>query len=132
MAMVELRPRRPTRPRRQPATLGPALLWLAGASPALGADTVPKGARQALTPVTAMIGTLVAIAVGLGIAVSVLVLECEVGTANGSGQLRLSTRELESRGELRGDFHPFGELEPGGGRVTESGLLNPTGLAATR
>src|SRR5690348_9676820 len=43
---------------------------------------------------------------------SVLVLECEVGAANGSGQLRLLARELEPRGELRGDFHPFGELEP--------------------
>ncbi len=35
-----------------------------------------------------------------------------VGTANGSGQLRLLPRELELRGELRGEFHPFGELEP--------------------
>src|SRR5215475_2286217 len=43
---------------------------------------------------------------------SVLVLEVEVGTANGSGQLRLLPRELELRGELRGDFHPVGELEP--------------------
>src|SRR5882762_6289737 len=43
---------------------------------------------------------------------SVLVLEGEVGTANGPGQLRLLLRELELRGELRGDFHPFGELEP--------------------
>ncbi len=39
-------------------------------------------------------------------------LEVEVGTANGSGQLRLLPRELELRGELRGEFHPFGELEP--------------------
>jgi len=39
---------------------------------------------------------------------SVLVLDVEVGTANGSGQLRLLPRELEPRGELRGDFHPFG------------------------
>jgi len=43
---------------------------------------------------------------------SVLALEVEVGTANGSGQLRLLPRELELRGELRGEFHPFGELEP--------------------
>src|SRR3979411_636588 len=43
---------------------------------------------------------------------SVLVLEGEEGTANGPGQLRLLLRELELRGELRGDFHPFGELEP--------------------
>ena len=66
--MTDLRPRRLIRPRRLPAALGPALLWLAGASPALAANTVPKGAQQALAPVTAMIGTLVAIAVGLGIA----------------------------------------------------------------
>src|SRR6266480_5922713 len=43
---------------------------------------------------------------------SVLVLKREEGAANGSGQLRLLPRELESRGELRGDFHPFGQLEP--------------------
>src|SRR5271167_2365952 len=43
---------------------------------------------------------------------SVIVLEVEVGTANGSGQLRLLPRELEPRGELRGDVHPFRELEP--------------------
>jgi hypothetical protein len=43
---------------------------------------------------------------------SVLVLEVEVGAANGSGQLRLLPRELEQRGKLLGDFHPFGELEP--------------------
>lgn len=43
------------------------LLWLVGASPTLAA--VPAGAREALAPVTKMIGTLVAIAIGLGIAV---------------------------------------------------------------
>jgi hypothetical protein len=43
---------------------------------------------------------------------SVLVLKREVGAANGSGQLRLLARELEPRGELRRDFHPFGELNP--------------------
>src|SRR5437764_14939581 len=43
---------------------------------------------------------------------SVLVLEREEGAANGSGQLRLLARELEPRGEFRGDFHPFGQLEP--------------------
>src|SRR5689334_4829070 len=42
----------------------------------------------------------------------VVILEREVGTANGSGQLRLLSRELELRCELRGDLHPFGELEP--------------------
>ena len=72
--MAGLRPRRLIRPRRLPATLGPALLWLAAASPALAANTVPKGAQQALAPVTAMIGTLVAIAVGLGIAVCTAVI----------------------------------------------------------
>jgi hypothetical protein len=38
------------------------------ASPALAAD-VPVGARDALAPVTRMIGTLVAIAIGLGVAI---------------------------------------------------------------
>ena len=46
-----------------------ALVLLATASPVLGADTVPAGAREALAPVTQMITTLVAIAIGLGIAV---------------------------------------------------------------
>jgi hypothetical protein len=49
--------------------LAAALLWLTWASPALGADAVPSGAREALAPVTRMIGTLVAIAIGLGIAI---------------------------------------------------------------
>ncbi len=40
---------------------------------------------------------------------SVIVLEGEVGTTNGSSQPRLLPRELESRGELRGGFHPVGE-----------------------
>ena len=39
------------------------------ATPAL-AQEVPPGARDALSPVTRMIGTLVAIAIGLGIAIS--------------------------------------------------------------
>ena len=43
-------------------------LMLALASPAFAAD-VPAGARDALAPVTRMIGTLVAIAIGLGIAI---------------------------------------------------------------
>ncbi len=46
-----------------------ALLWLTCASTALGAEAVPSGAREALEPVTRMIGTLVAIAIGLGIAI---------------------------------------------------------------
>jgi small-conductance mechanosensitive channel len=50
------------------------LLWLGAASPVLGADAVPSGARQALAPVTRMIGTLVAIAIGLGIAICTAVI----------------------------------------------------------
>ena len=50
------------------APLAAAGLMLALASPALSAD-VPAGARDALAPVTRMIGTLVAIAIGLGIAI---------------------------------------------------------------
>src|SRR4051812_49166098 len=42
---------------------------------------------------------------------SVLVLDDEVRAANGPGQLRLLPRELE-RGELVGNVHPVGELEP--------------------
>ena len=63
------------RPRFTAAHLGltwpfaAALLWLICASPALGAEAVPSGAREALAPVTRMIGTLVAIAIGLGIAI---------------------------------------------------------------
>ncbi len=72
--MAGLRPRRPPRRRWLPTALGPAAAWLAAASPALAANTVPKGAQQALAPVTAMIGTLVAIAVGLGIAVCTAVI----------------------------------------------------------
>jgi len=50
------------------ASLTAVGLMLAVAWPALGAD-VPAGARDALAPVTRMIGTLVAIAIGLGIAI---------------------------------------------------------------
>ena len=49
--------------------LAAALLWLTSAAPALGAEAVPSGAREALAPVTRMIATLVAIAIGLGIAI---------------------------------------------------------------
>ena len=42
---------------------------LVSAAVAFGAE-VPSGAREALAPVTQMIGTLVAIAIGLGIAIS--------------------------------------------------------------
>ena len=57
--------------RRQPigvASLAALGVLLALGSPALAAD-VPAGARDALAPVTRMIGTLVAIAIGLGIAI---------------------------------------------------------------
>ncbi len=50
------------------ASLAAVGLMLALGSPALAAD-VPAGARDALAPVTRMIGTLVAIAIGLGIAI---------------------------------------------------------------
>jgi len=72
--MAELRSRLALRIRPLSAVTGLALLWLAGASQAAGADTVPKGARQALAPVTAMIGTLIAIAIGLGIALCTAVI----------------------------------------------------------
>lgn len=51
-----------------------AFLLLVAASPVLGADTVPAGAREALAPVTQMITTLVAIAIGLGIAICTAVI----------------------------------------------------------
>ena len=46
-----------------------AILLVLLATPAAAAD-VPAGARDALAPVTRMIGTLVAIGIGLGIAVA--------------------------------------------------------------
>ncbi len=49
-------------------------LALICASPALGAETVPSGARDALAPVTKMIGTLIAIAIGLGVALCTAVI----------------------------------------------------------
>ncbi|MHB8959043.1 MAG: hypothetical protein ACYDAN_05395 [Candidatus Limnocylindrales bacterium] len=72
--MAGLRPRRPPRFRRLAAALGSSLPWLAGVPPALASGTVPAGARQALAPVEAMIGTLIAIAVGLGIALCTAVI----------------------------------------------------------
>jgi hypothetical protein len=51
------------------AAIGVAL-WLTCASVVAAAEGVPAGAREALGPVTRMIGTLVAIAIGLGIAIS--------------------------------------------------------------
>lgn len=50
------------------ASLAAASLLLAVGSPVLAVE-VPAGARDALAPVTRMIGTLVAIAIGLGIAI---------------------------------------------------------------
>ena len=44
------------------------VLWAGSGDTALAA-AVPPGAREALAPVTRMIGTLVAIAIGLGIAI---------------------------------------------------------------
>src|SRR5581483_8666906 len=43
---------------------------------------------------------------------SVLVLDDEVGAADGAGQLRLLTGELELVRQLGRNFHPVGELEP--------------------
>lgn len=55
--------------RRLGTSLAAALLMsMVLTAPALAAD-VPPGARDALAPVTRMIGTLVAIAIGLGIAI---------------------------------------------------------------
>jgi hypothetical protein len=55
--------------RRLGTSLAAALLMsMVLAAPALAAD-VPAGARDALAPVTRMIGTLVAIAIGLGVAI---------------------------------------------------------------
>lgn len=46
-----------------------ALLWLIADSSMVAAASVPAGAKDALAPVTKMIGTLVAIAIGLGVAI---------------------------------------------------------------
>ena len=55
--------------RRWLASLAATLVCLVVlATPAIAAD-VPPGAREALAPVTRMIGTLVAIAIGLGITI---------------------------------------------------------------
>ncbi len=75
------------------------LLWLAAASTVLGADSVPKGAKEALAPVTKMIGTLVAIAIGLGIAIcgAVIVwggIEKTLAGANQDAEHRASRRIL--------------------------------------
>ncbi len=72
--MTGLRSRHSLTYRRLIAALPAALFWLIAASPVLGADTVPSGAREALAPVTRMIATLVAIAIGLGIAICTAVI----------------------------------------------------------
>ena len=67
--MDELGPRSTLGRRRIIVALAAASgLTLVLTSTALAAD-VPAGARDALAPVTRMIGTLVAIAIGLGIAI---------------------------------------------------------------
>ena len=63
-------PRRRARRTLLIASTAAATIWLAAVDPAAAAETVPAGAREALGPVTRMIGTLVAIAIGLGIAIS--------------------------------------------------------------
>ncbi len=45
------------------------LLLLIVVGPVAAADSVPPGAKEALAPVTKMLGTLVAIAIGLGITI---------------------------------------------------------------
>lgn len=62
-------PRRPAAGRLVLASAFASIVLLALRTPVLAAD-VPPGAKDALAPVTAMIGTLVAIAIGLGIAIS--------------------------------------------------------------
>lgn len=73
------------------------LLWLAAGSTVLGAGAVPKGAQEALAPVTKMIGTLVAIAIGLGITIcgAVIVwggIEKTLAGANQDAEHRASRR----------------------------------------
>ncbi len=76
----------------------PATTILLGvfAGPVVAAD-VPAGAREALAPVTRMIGTLVAIAIGLGIAIcgAVIVwggIEKTVAGANAEAEHRAQRR----------------------------------------
>jgi hypothetical protein len=65
-----------------------ALLWLALASAALAAGSVPAGAKEALAPVTKMITTLIAIAIGLGVAIC----EKTLAGANQDAEHRASRR----------------------------------------
>ena len=58
-----------TRVRRTVVAAAIALGLILALTPTAFAADVPAGARDALAPVTRMIGTLVAIAIGLGIAI---------------------------------------------------------------
>lgn len=74
-----------------------ALLWLIWAGPVAAAGSVPSGAKEALAPVTKMIGTLVAIAIGLGVAIcgAVIVwggIEKTVAGANADAEHRAQKR----------------------------------------
>ena len=68
------RPGSPTLYRPLTSAVAAALLSLTCASTAIAAEAVPGGAREALAPVTRMIGTLVAIAIGLGVALCTAVI----------------------------------------------------------
>lgn len=74
-----------------------ALVLLTWAGPVAAAESVPPGAKEALAPVTKMIGTLVAIAIGLGIAIcgGVIVwggIEKTVAGANADAEHRAEKR----------------------------------------
>jgi hypothetical protein len=74
-----------------------ALLLLTVVGPVAAAESVPPGAKEALAPVTKMIGTLVAIAIGLGIAIcgAVIVwggIEKTVAGANADAEHRAQKR----------------------------------------
>ena len=56
------------------ASAAAVAIWLAAVGTVIAAESVPAGAREALGPVTRMIGTLIAIAIGLGIAISTAVI----------------------------------------------------------
>ena len=73
------------------------LLWLTWAGPVAAAESVPSGAKEALAPVTKMIGTLVAIAIGLGVTIcgAVIVwggIEKTVAGANADAEHRAQKR----------------------------------------
>lgn len=66
--MGRLTPQTPLTYLRLSVPLAVALLWLTVGAAVFATDPVPAGAKEALAPVTKMIGTLVAIAIGLGVA----------------------------------------------------------------